>query len=446
MDIIICGSGDVGSHAAEALGAAGHSITLIDVDPRRLQAIEETLDVRTLVGNCAEATVLLEADVSRADLLVAATDLDEVNLLTASIAKGLGARKTIARVHHSAFFEQRGMNYQAHFGVDRLICPEYSTALSIARRLRNPVAMLIEDFARGAVEMQQFPVSKRSSAIGRSLVQIPLPPGSRLAAVQRKGGTFIPDGSTTIEEGDSVILVANSSIFQDARRLFHKDDLGRRRVVIMGGGPMVVWLSRALRDRNFSIRLFELDGPRARELAEKLPWVTVIQADPIVKAVFDEERLAQADVFVPLLGDDESNIVACVVAKMRGTAEVITVVERAHYLDVIYDVAIDGAFSPRRVAAEEIEAVLDDSPLRFLGAIQEGKVDLYQVRVGDHAPVVGERLRDVKLSPDWVVAAIQSGTTAKVPAPDDVFEPDCVLLAVGRHGREDVLRKVFAAK
>ncbi len=148
MNIIICGNGDVGSHAAEVLASEGHSITVIDLDGVRLRAAEDTMDVRTLVGNCAEATVLREAGVESADMLVAATNVDEVNLLSASIGKAMGAAKCIARVHHTAFFEQKGWDYQRQFNIDRLICPEYSTALSIARKLRNPVALAIEDFAR----------------------------------------------------------------------------------------------------------------------------------------------------------------------------------------------------------------------------------------------------------------------------------------------------------
>ncbi|MHC4107771.1 MAG: NAD-binding protein, partial [Planctomycetota bacterium] len=181
MNITICGAGQVGSKAAEALGAAGNDITVIDRDGARLRAVADSLDIATYCGNCAQADVLRETGIASADLLVAATDLDEVNLLTATIAKKLGAAKTIARVHHGPFFEQRGLNYEQDLSIDRLICPEYSTALAIASTLRNPGALAIENFARGAIEMQQFPVSKDAPAIGKPLAQLGLPSGSRLA-------------------------------------------------------------------------------------------------------------------------------------------------------------------------------------------------------------------------------------------------------------------------
>lgn len=443
MKIIICGGGEVGTHAAETLSAAGTRIVIIDQDPTRLLAIEDSMDVATFRGNCAQAQALLDAGCPDADLLVAATDSDEVNLLTASIAKGVGAKKTIARVHHSEFFEQRRFRYQDHLGIDRLMCPEYATALAIARTLRNPGALAIEGFARGAIEMQEFPVSRTAPAIGKALLDIPLPGGTRLAVITRKGGSFIPEATTTMEEGDVIILVGNTSTFQDARVLFHDAKRPRQRIAVMGGTPMAVWLSRALRDRDFAIRIFETDRNRAEDLAEKLPWATVVHADPTDRNVFDEEHLTDVDVFIGLLDDDETNIIGCVLAKLRGIQRVLTVVQHSKFLDVIFDIGIDRAFSPRLVAAEEIESVLDESPLRHLGSLAAGIIDVFRVRIADRAAVIGRALKEIKLSSGWVIAAIQRDTHAFVPGADDLIERGDTILVVGRHGQDKTLKKLF---
>ncbi|MCA9414150.1 MAG: Trk system potassium transporter TrkA, partial [Candidatus Omnitrophica bacterium] len=296
MDIVICGCGEVGGHAAEVLAQQGHNITVIDQKALRLRKIEDTLDVRTLTGNCADASVLIEAGASRADLLLAATSSDEVNLLSATIAKGVGVEKSIARVHHRAYFDQRGIDYMHHLGIDQVICPEYSAALEIARTLRNPGALAIENFAQGRIEMQEFPVDPASKAVGKSLIDLALPSGSRLAAITRSGQAFIPKATTIIEPEDTIILVGNSQVFQDTRKIFRsRKELSRKKIVIMGGVSMAVWLCRNLLDRNFSVRLFESDRARAEELAQKLDWVTVIQADPTEIPVFEEEHLADAD-------------------------------------------------------------------------------------------------------------------------------------------------------
>ena len=445
MNILICGAGQVGNHAAEVLAAAGNNITVIDKDPERIRKIEDTMDVRTLCGNCASAAVLAEAGCPGADLVLAATDSDEINLLAASVAKGIGAARSIARVHHSAYFEQRGLDYLAHFSIDRLICPEYSTAQAIARTLRNPGAMAIENFARGQIEMQELPVSDDAPAIGISLAELGLPRGTRLAAITRNHQAFIPEGTSVVEGGDVVILVGNATAFQQARKLFHDAESKRRRVVLMGGPSMAVWLCRALRDRGFSIRLFEIDRHRAEELAQKLDWVTVIQADPTDRAVFDEEHIAEADAFVALLDDDEHNILGSAWAKSMGVKQAIAVVQRPDYIHLLESVGIDRPFSPRMVAVKEIERILDEAPLRRMSSLAEGIVDVYWVRAGKRAKVIGKPLREVKLTPDWMIAAIQHDQKVTVPGADDSIQAGDTVLVIGRSGMESKLKKLFAA-
>lgn len=443
MNIIVCGAGEVGSHTAEELGRAGHSIRIIDREAEKIRAVEETMDVATLVGNCADADVLRKAGVETADLVLAATDNDEVNLLTASIAKGLGAKRSIARVHHSAFFDEHGLNYQWHLGIDRLICPEYLTALAIARTLRNPGAVTIESFARGQIEMQQFNAGTRGSAIGKRLMDVKLPPGTRLAMVKRGGEAMIPEATTVVVPGDSIILVGNADEFHDARKRFDDEKQTRRKIVIMGGPTMAVWLCRSLRHRNFAIRLFETDRDRARELAEKLDWVTVLNADPTERSVFEEEHIGQADVFISLLAHDEENIIAGVLAKTRGVTEVITTLQGSKYLDLVYDIGVDKIFSPKIVGVEEINHAIDDRPMRLLGTLAQGSVDVFRVIVDARSAAIGKRLREIPLSPNWVVAAIQRERRAYVPGAEDLVENGDTLLVVGKHGTEDTLMSLL---
>ncbi len=443
MKILICGAGQVGTHAAEVLAEA-NDITLIDIDASKLRAISDTMDVATYCGNCAHADILREAGAGESDLVLAATDADEVNLLAATVAKRIGAAKAIARVHHGAYFEDRGLDYETTLNIDRLICPEYSTALAIASTLRNPGALAIENFARGAIMMQQFPVADDASAIGKPLSQLALKPGTRLAAITRNREAFIPDASTSVERGDTVILVGNESTFQEARKLFHDDKLGRRRVVLMGGTPMAVWLCRTLHDRNFSIRLFELGRQRAEELATKLDWVTVIQADPTDRVVAEEENLGQADIFIALRTADEDNIIASVLAKSMGVTQVIAVVQGRTYLDLVYHIGVDRAFNPSIVAAREILRTLEEGPLQRMSSLADGVVDAYQIHVGSRGEAIGRKLREVKLSRNWIVAAIRRGERAWVPGADDTIETGDTVLVVARHGTERELTKLFA--
>jgi trk system potassium uptake protein len=446
MNVIICGAGEVGSHVAEVLAAQGHDIIMIDIDADRLSAIGESMDIGTLQGNCAHAEVLREGGAARADMLVAATDSDEINLLTASSAKAIGAKRTVARVHRGSYFEQRGLDYRATFNIDRLICPEFATATAIARKMRNPAAVTIEHFSGGKVDMQEFVVSSNASALDKPLKSVKLPQGSRLAAVARGEDVFIPDADTAVEKGDRVILVGNAEVFHEARAMFLRADAGRRKVVIMGGGVMTVWLCRALRERHWSIRVFETNRARAEELADKLEWVTVIQADPTDRAVYMEENIGLADVFIGLLDDDEANIIGSVLAKSLGVTTVMAVVQRSTYVDLLYHIGVDYAFSPRTVAAEEIEGILDTSPLRLLASLADRYIDVYRVRPGDGCPLLGTPLREVKLGANWVIAALRREGSVWVPTADDPIQSGDTVLVIGRHGMEKQLKQLFHVK
>ena len=440
--IIICGAGEVGGHTAEVLSNAGHSVTVIDANADHLRAITEMMDVRALEGNAASSEVLAEAGIANADVIVAATDSDEVNLVAASVGRAMGANRAIARVHHSAFLTQRGLDYRAHFNIDRLLCPEFSTATAIARALRNPAALAIESFAGGQIDMHEFSVSKNAPALDKPLSEVPMPPQTRLAAVLREGKIFVPEAGTRIEVGDRVILIGGSEVFDEARRQFRAERPKRREIVLMGGTPMAVWLCRALRERVWSIRLFETRRERAEELAEKLDWVTVLCADPTDKSVFAEERIAMAGAFVSLLDHDEDNIVGSVFAKANGVAESIAVVQRSRYLDLLYHIGVDQSFSPGTVAAREILDMLDENPLRLLATLA-GEVDAYIVRVGADAEAEGRPLRTLGLAPDWVLGAIRRDEKAWVPGAEDVLQEGDMALLIGRRGQQEKLRSLL---
>jgi len=446
MNILICGAGTVGSHAAAVLSEAGHNVTIVDIQADRLKEIEDRMDVRTLQGNVTYGEVLLRANVRQADLLFAATNSDEINLLAAAIGKGIGAKQTVARVRHSAYFEEKGVDYDAVLGIDHFICPEYSTAQAIASSLRNPGALAIENFAAGAIEMQQLAVDAKAPAVGQALASVGMPAGTRVAALLRGGEALIPEARTRIEPTDSIVLVGNREAFQEARKLFtNTTDHRLRRVVMMGGSTMAVWLCRALKDRDFSIRLFDISRARAEELAEKLGWVTVIHADPTDPAVFQEEHIEDADAFVSLrTDDDEHNILAGAWAKSMGAKMAIATVQRPNYLRLMKEVGIDRPFAPRVVAVRELENLIDDRRLHHVASLAAGSVAVFQVTINKKAAVVGKALREIKLAPDWIIAAIQHDGKAHVPGADDVLEAGDVALVVGKEGEEKKLHRLLS--
>lgn len=445
MNIIVCGAGQVGSHVSDVLATAGHNITVIDKDAQRLTAIADALDVATLCGNCATAEVLKQAGAHAANLVIAATESDEVNLLCGCVAKALGAGSTIVRVHHQTYFQQRDLDYSRHLNIDHLICPEHSTALAIASTLRNPGALAIENFARGQIEMQEFEAGGGAPALDQRLSMVSMPSGVRVAAISRNGQAFLPRADSVVTAGDRVILVGNADTFMQAKGLFQTERTKRRKVVIMGGPAMAVWLSRALRGREYAIRLFEIDRERAEVLADKLDWVTVICADPTSQDVAEEEHFDQVDVFIAMTGDDEHNIIGGATAKHMGAGEAIAVVRKPTLWRLVESVGIDRSYSPRTVAAKEIIRFIDTGPIRHIASLAEGFIDVYWVRVGARSDVVGKPLRELKLSPDWVIACVQHGPDVSVPGAGQILQSGDAALVLGRHDREKQLRRLFTA-
>lgn len=447
MNVVICGAGSVGGHAAEVLGAERHNVTIIDMQPDRLTAIEESLDVRTLHGSGTHAETQIEAGCPNADLFIAATESDEINLLSASIAAGLGADRTIARVHHSAYFERRGIDYATHLGIDHLVCPDYTTAVAIAQTLRNPGALAVERFARGRIEMQQLPVSDHAPAVGKRLAEIGLPGAARVASIERDGVAFIPDGQSIVQQGDVVTLICDVNVFERARKLIHDTSQRRKRVMIMGGSALAVWLCRQLHSRAFSVRLYEAQRERAAELAAKLEWITVLRTDPVDPAAWDDEHLDQADAFVALSDSDEHNILAAARAKSAGAWLAVAVLQRPTYLHLLTHVGIDKAFSPRVTAVTQIQQLLEPGPIRRLATLAEGIADVYEIRVSASAKKVNQTpLRQVQFPPKTIIAAIQRGDDVHVPGADDWIAADDTVVIIAPSESEKQLKSLFTVK
>ncbi len=447
MNIIICGAGEVGRHAAEVLGAAGHNVTIIDQSPAKLAALEEVMDVRNLLGNAVHVNTLLEAGCDGADLFIAATNVDEVNLLSASIASGVGAERTIARVHHGAFMEQGDFHYASHLGIDYMVCPEQTTAAAIAQSLRSPGSVAVESFAKGRIELQQIVVTTDSETVGRQLMELLMPASTRLAMIERAGKTFVPDGTSVIHGGDIVTLIGDVAGIGKARRMFHTTDDKRKYVIIVGGTSMGVWLCRALNSKEFSVRLIEQDQRRAEELAAKLEWVTVLRGDPTGEDVYNDERLDQCDAFVTLTDDDENNILLAARAKSEGVKLVIAVQQRSTYLHLLSHVGVDRAFSPRSTAVTQILSLLESGPFRKLTKLSQGVADVFEIRVPAQSNgVTGKPLKDVKFLTGGMVAAIQRGPNVFVPGGMDSVNPGDSLIIIAPDGAERDLRRVFGVR
>jgi len=327
-----------------------------------------------------------------------------------------------------------------------MICPEYATAVAIARTLRNPGALAVEDFARGAIEMQQFKVSDNAPAVGLALAKLDLPRGVRIATITTGETSVIPQAATVIGAGDLVTLIGEKDVFDTVRKKLQTEKSKRNHVVVMGGTAMGVWLCRALKPRHFSVRLFVADHDRAEELAAKLEHVTVIEAEATEPVVAAEEHIAETDVFIALTDDDEDNILAAAQAKSIGAKTAVTVTQRSTYQHLLKHVGIDRAFCPRMVAAREIQLLLEPGPIHVLASLIEATADVYEIKVGVGATLDGQPLRKMKFSAPCVVGAIQREGKSYTPGPDDTIQAGDTALVIAPRDMQKQLKKLFVGK
>ncbi len=446
MQVIIAGAGEVGGHAAEVLSDAGHHVTVIDLSAGRLQSLNDRLDVRTLAGHCAHFDVLQDAGAERCDLMLAATQNDEVNMLAASVAKASGTKKTIVRVHHTANFSLRGTSYATRLGIDELICPEYLTSLAIARAVRNPGSIALEEFARGRLMMQRVEVGQGTPAVGQSLAELLLPSGVRVATVEQHGTTTLADAETIIRAGDFVTLFGSSDSFDAARKIFTKGKERRITLAIMGQTATAVWICRALKSRIFSVRVFVQSRERAEELAEKLPYVTILEADPTDATTFVDEHMERVGTFIAATDEDEHNILACAQAKRNGVATAIAVVQQSKYLHLMEHVGIDHAFSPRGDAVKALRSLIETDPVRSLATFADNVAEVYEIRPSKRAKIIGQDLRNIQLPASAMIAAIQRDENVHLPGAEDQIQPGDRILVIGPRDVGGKLRNLFVTK
>ena len=446
MRIVVLGAGTVGSSIANRLCGEGHSVTVVDHDADRTRRVYDEMDVRTVTGSAAQSSALFQAGVLGADLCLAVTGSDEVNMIAASMAKAMGARRTIARVYASVFRDLSTFDYQRHFQIDRMLSLEHLSAMELAREIRHPGAVAVESFARGELEMQELIVSEDTAAVEVPLRDLKLPSGVRICSISRGGALKIARAEDRVTPGDRITLIGTREDIDDVHGKFQKSLPPKLGVVIAGGGETGYHLARVLEGRRFSVLLLEVDRQRCEFLAAHLKHATVVNADAQRRASLEEERVGSADVFVACTGEDEDNIMSCVEARELGAQTIMCVVGRPDYANVVGKLGIDHTVSPRKVIAKEVMsflntgAVISRTPL----ADDEG-IEILEIEVVDGAPATEHVLANLDLPPQCLIGAVIRESYVMVPGADDRFVPGDTVVALVETSAIEQTVKMFSS-
>lgn len=432
MRILTLGGGTVGRWIADMLCRRRHSVTLIDSDPEIVRSINSELDVRAIEGNASQSTVLFSADVLSADLCLAVTGDDEVNIIAASMAKALGARRAIARVYAPAFRDLSTFDYQRHFQIDSLLSLEQLSASELARAIRNPDAIPLEHFARGQLQVYEMDVAAGSAAAGKKLMELQLPPSVRVGSLAREGRMWIASGADETRAGDRVSLVGMPDAVSVARQIFGGEKRRRKqsKVMIAGGGETGYHLAGLLGREDFRTVLLEQDAKRCEQLAKLLPDVTVVHANANRRSVLEDEGGGTVDYFVGCTGNDENNIMAGVEARELGASRVMCVVGRPDYANVVGKLGIDLAVSERDVVARQILGFLNEGAIISQSKLPNGSIGVYELEILEGSAVTQASLANLPLAGRCLIAAIQRDGFVRVPTASDVLEVNDIIVAL----------------
>jgi len=416
MRVIIIGAGEVGRSIASAL-QTDHDVVVIERDSKRIELLQN-LDVLALLGNGASLKTLKDAGADRADLVIASTDIDEVNIVACASAKQLGTKITIARVQDAEYLQtwKRGS-----LGVDEMVCSELITSQAIADVIGLRGVRAADEFADGKILMTETVVEENSPLIGLRLREAAIPKDCNVASIIRGNAVIIPHGEDRILAGDRLVLIGTpEAVHEFNRRLSLYPTV--KEVLIIGGGRIGFRLAQILQTRGLRPKLIEPDEERSRWLAENLPHTLVFHGDGTDIELLEREGLHRCDVAVSVTGADERNLLCGLLLKRMGVSQVIVRVEDPNFITIFERVGIDIAINPRRLIAEEIIGFTRERIEKAL-SLEQDRAEVLEIEVSLQSPLIGVKLAAAQVPAGVLIGAIVRGERVIIPRGTDALQP-----------------------
>ncbi len=422
MKIIIAGAGKSGFAVAKTLSEEGHDITVIDKSDEIITQVSNALDVICVEGNATNPESLIGAGAAEAELIVAATRSDEVNMICGIAARKLGTPHVIARIRDPEYMTQTAFLRET-MGLSMIVNPELECAREIARILRFPSAARVDVFSKGSVEIVEHRVLPGEALDGIALKNLSsiVRAAVLISVVERDGEVFIPNGDFTLRGGDKLSITGSS---HELRKLFTavgKYKKPVKKVLIMGGGRIAVYLTTMLQESGMSVTLVERDRERCDALCDLIPGANIIHGDATNSDVLQEEGIRAADAFVALSGDDGDNIVTSMYASQCKVGTIITKVNREHFTDIMESAGLDCVVSPKDLVAQQLARYVRamsnsaGSSMETLYKLADGRVEALEFTVGEGFAGAGQTLRELKLRRGVLVCAVIRGAKSIIP-------------------------------
>lgn len=425
MRILIVGAGAVGFHLARHLSEEGHDIVLIDQDPDRTSRVQDQLDILAIAGNGASLRVLEQAGIAKAEILVAVTNVDEVNLIACMSAQSYDVRVKVARISNPDYYDVAGLGSD-RLGADMMINPELECAREIYQLLQLEAATELAFFGDGRVQVVGLRIQPDASVVGRTLAELGNTIQDRrflTAAIARDGETIIPRGNSRIEAEDQVYIIGEARQMPRVLELAGYGSYRLRRVMIGGGSREAAYLAKILEEHDVDCTIIEADRARCVELAESLKKSLVLHGNVTDMELLEMEGVEEIDGFVALTGTDDTNMLSSLLAKTHGVPKVVSLIQRIDYIPLVSRVGIDAAVSPRISAVNSILRFVRRGAVVAVAALRgiDAEVIEFSVRAG--CAIAGRTLADIDFPEHSLVGAVLRGDQILIPSGDVTLEP-----------------------
>jgi trk system potassium uptake protein TrkA len=447
MNIVVVGMGEVGKNIAQYLSREKHDVTIIDNSATALAEAEEVMDVLALRGPGGSLATLRKAETGKADLVIAVTDDEEVNLLCAHTAKELGAEKVIARVSSQDYIEGETGFYHNILGIEMVISPHVLAAIEFQKQVRSIGAVMVENYAENRIELIQLPLDEQLKVVGRRLQDLHMPGGTLIAAIKRDETLIIPRGDDELLLNDEVFVIGNVEAIPKAEEYFGKKKRGAaKKVVIVGGGNIGFSIARSLQKDNIDITLIERDKNICRKLSEELDNVLVVNGDGTNINILKEVGIEKCDALVSVVSHgEEINLLSGLIAKKLGAQKAIVLVHRPAYQELYEQVGIDATVSPRLVAANQILKYVRRGEILGVSILEGGMAEILELIAPEKSKAVGKKLKDIKFPKGAIVGALAGENGVVIPTGEDTIEAGMTVILIVTPEVRSKVEKLFSA-
>jgi trk system potassium uptake protein TrkA len=435
MKILVVGAGQVGYFLCERLSLEGHEVTLLDRDPERVHVSQDALNVLVVEGNGASAECMERAGIKQADVIMAVTDHDEVNILACLLAREYGVRKRIARVKSIEYLSRGAVLSKEKLGIDLMINPEDAVADELANLAGREGTFDVAEFADGQIQFLGYRISGESPLNGLTLRELGEIRGMYrfvVAAITRRGDTIIPRGDDTIQDGDSIFIFAHKTDLPSIQYLLKIEEEPKRRgrrAFILGGGRIGLRLARQLEERRFDVRLVEHNLARCEKISAQLGKTMVIHAEGTDIRILLDEGVADADVFIAVTDDDRTNILCSLLCRQHGTHRTLCLVNLPELLQLAPSLGIDACVSPRLSAAAAILKYVRRGQVLSLATIEGSNSEALEILVKKGSTLVNKPLRELDFPGGAIIGAIVHKNSHEIADGDSLLrEGDRVLV------------------